>query len=108
MYQRKVLIKILSDHEGQGQLKYDDNTYAKFGRNDYLNQNVATVHEENKQFKCDICNTNFRQKGNLDQHVATVHEGKKPFKCEICDINFGRKYHLNRHAATAHKGKKEF
>ena len=84
MYQRKVLIKILSDHEGQGQLKYDNNAYAKFGRNDYLNQNVATVHEENKQLKCDICNTNFRQKGNLDQHVATVHEENKQFKCDIC------------------------
>ena len=53
MYQRKVLIKTLSDHEGQGQLKYDDNAYAKFGRNDYLNQNIAKVHEENKQFKCE-------------------------------------------------------
>ena len=77
MYQRKVLIKTLSDHEGQGQLKYDDNASAKFGRNYYLNQNVATVPEEKKQFRFDICNTNFRKKGNLDQHVATVHEGEK-------------------------------
>ena len=57
-----MFIKTLSDHAGQGQLKYDDNASAKFGRNYYLNQNVATVPEEKKQFKCDICNTNFRKK----------------------------------------------
>ena len=24
---------------------------------------IATVHEEKKQFQCDICNANFVQKG---------------------------------------------
>ena len=27
----------------------------------------------------------FLEKGNLNKHVASVHEGNKPFKCEVCD-----------------------
>ena len=49
----------------------------------HLNRHVTTFHEGKKQFKCDICNANFGQKGNLDTHVATVHERKKQFKCDI-------------------------
>ena len=42
-----------------------------------MNNDVATVHEGKKQFKCDICNTKFGIKSDLNRHVATVHEGKK-------------------------------
>ena len=59
---------------------------------------------ETKQFKCDICITNFALKSNLKQHVGTVHEGKKhvtavhegkkQFKCDICNGNFGEKSNL--------------
>ena len=53
--------------------------------------------EENKIFKCDICDAKFGQKLHMKRHVATVHEGKKQFKCDICNANFGQKDNLNSH-----------
>ena len=42
-----------------------------------LKIHIATVHEQKKQFQCDLCNVSFAQIGNLNQHIATVHEEKK-------------------------------
>ena len=61
---------------------------------------VATVHEGQKQFKCDICNAKFGHKCNLNKHV---HEGKKQFKCDICNAHFGVKQNLNTHVATVNE-----
>ena len=66
-------------------------------RHSTVNQHVATVHEKKKQFKCDICTVNFRQKGSLNIHIATIHEGKKKFQCAICNANFGQNGILNNH-----------
>ena len=52
----------------------------------HLNRHVTTFHEGKKQFKCEICTTNFGQKVTLKVHVAAVHEGKKSFQCFQCDI----------------------
>ena len=37
-------------------------------------EHIATIHEGKKEFKCDICNSKFWQKGTLNQHVLKVHE----------------------------------
>ena len=37
---------------------------------------IATIHEGKNQFKCNICNGNFGQRGNLKKHAAIVHERK--------------------------------
>ena len=50
---------------------------------------TATSYEGKEKFKCDVCDTNFGQRGNLKRHVATVHKGKKQYKCDICNTNFG-------------------
>ena len=40
-------------------------------------------------------------------HIATVHEGNKKFKCNICNDNFGYKFVLNKHFVTVNERKKE-
>ena len=54
-------------------------------------RHVSRVREQKKQFKCDIFNTNFAQKGNLNIHVTKVHDGMKQFKCDICNDEFTSK-----------------
>ena len=39
-------------------------------------------------FQCNICETNYGEKGTLNKHFTTVHEGRKQFKCDICNSNF--------------------
>ena len=70
-----------------------------------MNTHIATVHEEMKPFKCDICKAEFRQKVNLNTHIAKVHEEMKPFKCDLCNAKFTSKHSLNGHIAAVHEGK---
>ena len=60
-------------------------------------QHVGTIHERKNQSKCDICNTNFAQKGHLNAHVTTVHDGKKQLKCDICNAEFTSKCSMKGH-----------
>ena len=49
----------------------------------YLDVHKATIHEEKKPFKFDICDSMYTVKHNLDYQISLVHEGKKPYKCDI-------------------------
>ena len=51
---------------------------------------ITTVHEGNKKFECDICNSGFGKRVSFIIHVRMSHERKKPFKCD-CNSNFGEK-----------------
>ena len=42
-----------------------------------LNQYVTLVHDENKRFKCEVCDYKPSRKFTLDQQVTSVHEENK-------------------------------
>ena len=44
------------------------------------------VHEREKPFKCERCNSSFVTMQSMNQHVASIHEKKKPFKCQFCNM----------------------
>ena len=51
-----------------------------------MKNHVASVHEDNKPFKCEASDYCCSQKNKLNQHVGCVHEGNKPFlKTNIVD-----------------------
>ena len=48
-----------------------------------MNQHIASLHEENKKFKCVYRSA---WKSELKNHIQSVHEGIiKKINCEVCD-----------------------
>ena len=58
-----------------------------------MNKHVASEHEAEKPFKCDICDHINTQKSVMNKHVASEHEAEKPFKFDICDHIYSQKSH---------------
>ena len=56
-----------------------------------------TVHDKQKNYKCEICGKKFGLKTNLNTHVKTVHEKQRNYKCKLCGKGFGFKHVLNTH-----------
>ena len=48
-----------------------------------------------------------KKKNSLKSHVASVHEGNKPFKCDICDYSCSLKQYMKQHVAKKHKGNQQ-
>ena len=69
-----------------------------------LNTHVASVHEENKPFKCEICD--YSCKASLKTHVDSVHKGKNLFKCAVCNQILLSKHSLMGHISSVLEGKK--
>ena len=57
-----------------------------FTQKENLNRHVQTIHEDNTQFKCSMCDKNFKRKDKLVSHIKEVHEkGKEKVACPKCD-----------------------
>ena len=54
-----------------------------------MNLHVASVHEEKKTFKRNLCGNSFSLKSNMNQHIATVPEGQKAFNCKLYEYSSG-------------------
>ncbi|XP_045425977.1 B-cell CLL/lymphoma 6 member B protein isoform X1 [Lemur catta] len=61
---------------------------------------------EDKPYKCQLCRSAFRYKGNLASH-RTVHTGEKPYHCSICGARFNRPANLKTHSRI-HSGEKPY
>lgn len=64
------------------------------------------IHENLKQFRCNECGREFRQKIALKNHIL-IHENQKPHECKWCFKRFRQKYSLATHIKR-HTGVKEF
>jgi uncharacterized Zn-finger protein len=60
-----------------------------------------------KDFKCDICNQTFSQKGDLNTHVNSVHKKLTKYNCDLCDYSSYLGLMLERHSKAAHFGIKD-
>ncbi|XP_061421961.1 B-cell CLL/lymphoma 6 member B protein-like isoform X1 [Lethenteron reissneri] len=61
---------------------------------------------EQRVYRCDTCDAEFRHKGNLTSHRA-VHTGEKPYPCDVCGARFNRPANLKTHARI-HSGEKPY
>ena len=67
-----------------------------------MRQHIASVHGNEKPFKCAICNHCFALKHNLTQHIKRVHEKKTKNHCKECDMTFATRDDLKRHTREVH------
>ena len=98
---------IYSVHEGQKDHKCES-CEKSFSRAQTLKRHIHTVHEGHKDYKCESCGKSFSQAGYLKTHIHTVHEGHKNCKCEYCSRSFSHAGELKRHIHTVHKGHKDY
>ena len=61
-----------------------------------LMRHMATVHSDERPFKCNSCDTSFKTKLTLKFHERT-HTGERPFKCKYCEKAFRTSYHRKTH-----------
>ncbi|KAI7903499.1 uncharacterized protein BX663DRAFT_506677 [Cokeromyces recurvatus] len=76
---------------------------AMFNRRYNLGTHIKT-HDKNrnKEFTCSICQKSFDRKHDMTRHVATVHKGERAFRCKYCTSSFSRKDVLARHCMQKH------
>ena len=48
-------------------------------------KDITLAIEKNKAVNCEICGKSFSRQANLILHMASIHDEKRPFKCDICD-----------------------
>ncbi|XP_027229499.2 zinc finger protein 25 [Penaeus vannamei] len=68
--------------------------------------NKETTGQVNKNYKCDHCDSVFRQKNNLRRHLK-LHSGHKPYVCKECGLSFYVQDSLKKHMRT-HTGEKPY
>ena len=107
----------------------------KFYPPKYLEQRHYLVHQDGRNFKCEICEKSFKTMEILKVHARIhgpdderythccevcgrkftqkanleshmrIHTGDKPFKCDFCSKSFSQKGNLDEHRRT-HTGEK--
>ena len=73
------------------------------------NETSSRIHEEVKNFKCNICGKLFYTSEKLKIHTKGVHE--RVFikdQCDICNKTFSSHGYLSRHIKSVHEGVKDY
>ena len=67
----------------------------------YVKDNHEKKHFGGPKIPCHICGFTFSSNYNVKKHIQAVHENQRPYKCHLCDKSFktipARQYHVNTH-----------
>ena len=67
-----------------------------------MGQDLKDTDPKKVRYPCDSCPRSFLYGATLNQHVATVHDNTRDFKCQLCNRAFGRDFHLRTHMKVKH------
>ena len=49
-----------------------------------LKRHINSVHDGQKDHKCDSCEKSFSEAWLLKKHINSVHNGERDHKCDSC------------------------
>ena len=67
-----------------------------------LKRHIRTVHEKQKDHKCDLCGKEYFAKKRLNEHIKRDHDKIRDEKCNQCGKNFFTKDILKKHIGYTH------
>ena len=70
-------------------------------------EETNSVHNGQKDHKCDSCGKSFFEAGSLKEHINSVHNGQKDYKCDSCGKAFFEAGSLKIHINSVHHGQKD-
>ena len=65
---------------------------------------VHSIHQDVKNFPCQLCSKRYNTIKSRNRHVKIVHEKSKPFACPKCDSAFVEKNKLTVHIKNVLEG----
>ena len=71
-----------------------------------IGDEIDSVHEGEKEHKCESCGKLFSRAEHLKRHINAVHEGNQDHKCEFCLKSFSQAGYLKKHIHTIHEDQK--
>ena len=75
----------------------------------YINyRHISTIHTDQKEIKCHICDKALLNTASLNAHIKRVHEKITKFSCDICEKTFYQSCQLQTHKRFAHEGQRDF
>jgi hypothetical protein len=76
--------------------------------NGHLQRHIKQVHDQIKDFKCEICDFKCSENCTLQRHIKAVHDQIKDFECEKCDFKCSTNEILQNHIKRVHDQIKDF
>ena len=75
------------------------NIFLKAG---HLKRHIHSIHDSNKDYKCEVCSKSFSSTSHLKIHIKRTHDGQKTNICEICGKSFVTTSDVNQHLKIVH------
>ena len=98
----QVQIQNSEDHIHNQKQKYICNICHKVFILKNLMSHINSVHNGQKDHKCDSCEKSFSSSGYLKKHINSVHNGQKDHKCDSCGKVFSQAGDLKAHINAVH------
>ena len=100
---KKKRRKVKCEHCGVEIDKLNLNRHLKNIHNiDVQEKHINSVHNSQKDYKCDSCGKAFSLAGDLKRHINAVHNGQKDHKCDSCGKEFSSAQNLKKHINSVH------